>query len=73
MQSVFFLDWFGFTREKIHAFEAANVPVDKYLVGSSLIKNGPDFTADIVSVDGVPCSKVGRQENPNPRLVETDF
>jgi nicotinate phosphoribosyltransferase len=58
----------GFTVEKIRAFEAANVPVDSYGVGSSLFSGNFDFTADIVRVDGRPESKAGREERPNPRL-----
>ena len=58
----------GFTVEKIRAFEAAKVPVDSYGVGSSLFSGQFDFTADIVRVNGKPQAKVGRRENPNPRL-----
>jgi nicotinate phosphoribosyltransferase len=58
----------GFDATRIRAFEAAGVPVDAYGVGSSLIRGANDFTADVVMVDGRPCSKVGRQHNPNPRL-----
>lgn len=56
----------GFTPEKIARFELWRVPVDMYGVGSSIIKNGPDFTADVVK----PVAKQGRQYWPNPRLVE---
>jgi nicotinate phosphoribosyltransferase len=59
----------GFTAERIRRFEAAGVPVDAYGVGSSLIRGQNDFTADVVLVDGVPCSKVGRDYSPNPRLT----
>jgi nicotinate phosphoribosyltransferase len=58
----------GFTAERIRAFEAADVPVDSYGVGSSLIRGANDFTADVVIVDGRPCAKVGREFKPNPRL-----
>jgi nicotinate phosphoribosyltransferase len=58
----------GFTVEKIRAFEAADVPVDAYGVGSSLIRGENDFTADVVMTDGRPCAKVGRRLRPNPRL-----
>ena len=58
----------GFTVEKIRAFEAANVPVDSYGVGSSLFSGSFDFTADIIRLDGHPESKAGRRERPNPRL-----
>jgi nicotinate phosphoribosyltransferase len=58
----------GFTAERIRAFEEADVPVDSYGVGSSLIRGANDFTADVVMVDGKPCAKVGREYHPNPRL-----
>jgi nicotinate phosphoribosyltransferase len=58
----------GFTAERIRAFEAADVPVDAYGVGSSLIRGSNDFTADVVRVDGRPCAKVGREYKPNSRL-----
>lgn len=58
----------GFTPGKIHAFEEARVPVDSYGVGSSLLRGSNDFTADVVSVDGKPCAKVGRDEIPSARL-----
>jgi nicotinate phosphoribosyltransferase len=58
----------GFNPAKITAFEAAGAPVDAYGVGSSLLRGSNDFTADVVRVDGRPVAKVGRSENPNPRL-----
>jgi nicotinate phosphoribosyltransferase len=58
----------GFTAERIARFEAAQVPVDAYGVGSSLLRGSHDFTADNVEVDGRPCAKVGRGRWPNPRL-----
>ena len=42
----------GFDVEKIARFERAEVPVDAYGVGSSLIRGENDFTADIVMTDG---------------------
>lgn len=61
----------GFGVDKIRTFEALDVPVDAYGVGSSLVANHGDFdfTADIVLTDGKPSAKVGRTFNPNPRLV----
>jgi len=59
----------GFTAQRIRDFEARNVPVDAYGVGSSLIRGQNDFTADVVLLDGRPCAKVGRAYAPNPRLV----
>jgi nicotinate phosphoribosyltransferase len=59
----------GFTAERIRAFEAEDVPVDAYGVGSSLIRGSNDFTADVVMVEGRPGGKVGRELRPNPRLA----
>jgi nicotinate phosphoribosyltransferase len=58
----------GFTAEKILEFEANDVPVDAYGVGSSLIRGSNDFTADIVVTDGLPAAKVGRHLRPSTRL-----
>jgi nicotinate phosphoribosyltransferase len=58
----------GFTVEKIRDFEAREVPVDAYGVGSSLIRGANDFTADVVLTDGKPSGKVGRKLRANPRL-----
>src|SRR5215213_5996234 len=59
----------GFTAEKIRDFEERGVPVDRYGVGSSLIRGSNDFTADIVLTEGRPSAKVGRRYKPNPQLV----
>lgn len=59
----------GFNVERIIQFEKANVPVDVYAVGSSLFNDNINFTADIVMMNGQPCSKVGRSYQPNPRLT----
>ena len=60
----------GFDVDKIRWFEALDVPVNSYGVGSSLLRNdgGFDFTADLVMTNGEPSAKVGRQLVPNPRL-----
>ncbi len=58
----------GFDAERILEFEAGGIPVDAYGVGSSLIRGRNDYTADVVTVDGRPCAKVGRRLVPNPRL-----
>src|SRR3954463_12066714 len=58
----------GFTVDKIRAFEDAEVAVDAYGIGSSLLRGQNDFTADVVEVDGQPVAKVGRERWPNPRL-----
>src|SRR3954447_17582753 len=62
----------GFTSARIRAFEANGGPVDAYGVGSSLIRGANDFTADVVTVDGRPCAKVGRGVKPNARLEAVD-
>ena len=58
----------GFNAERVITFEKEQVPVDIYAVGGSLLHNSVNFTADIVSVDGTVCAKIGRTYNPNPRL-----
>jgi nicotinate phosphoribosyltransferase len=58
----------GFDVERIRDFEAKDVPVDSYGIGSSLIRGDNDFTADIVLTDGLPSAKVGRKFRPNSRL-----
>jgi nicotinate phosphoribosyltransferase len=58
----------GFTVDRITSFEEADVPVDAYGVGSSLLRGANDFTADVVMVDGRPGGKVGRELRPNARL-----
>jgi nicotinate phosphoribosyltransferase len=58
----------GFDAARIRRFEADDVPVDVYGVGSSLIRGANDFTADVVEVDGAPCAKVGRGIWPAERL-----
>ena len=63
----------GFDAQRIAAFEAQHVPVDAYGVGSSLLLGSNDFTADIVRVDGRPCAKVGRSEQPSDRLATVEL
>ncbi len=58
----------GFTVDKILDFEARQVPVDAYGVGSSLFQGRFDFTADVVMHAGKPCAKVGREYRASPRL-----
>jgi nicotinate phosphoribosyltransferase len=62
----------GFDAERIRAFESAEVPVDAYGVGSSLIRGSYDFTADVVCVERKPISKVGRHYNPSDRLARVE-
>jgi len=63
----------GFNPEKINEFAAKKVPVDAYGVGSYLLQGNYDFTADIVMVNGKPCSKKGRVYNPNKRLKQVRY
>ncbi len=58
----------GFTPEKISEFVERRAPVDAYGIGSFLLQGNFDYTADIVMVNGNPCSKKGRGYNVNPRL-----
>src|ERR1700761_4275301 len=58
----------GFTAARIREFEAKDVAVDAYGVGSSLIRGQNDFTADVVLLDGRPGAKVARAYAPTPRL-----
>ena len=62
----------GFDVDKIRRFEEAGVPVDVYGVGSSLFGGRFDFTADVVLVNGKPCSKTGRALVPNDRLERVE-
>ena len=62
----------GFDVDRIREFEAKNVPVDSYGVGSSLIRGDNDFTADIVLTDGLPSAKVGRKYQRTRRLELVD-
>jgi nicotinate phosphoribosyltransferase len=63
----------GFNTDKIALFEKLKVPVDSYGVGSSLLKEKVDITADIVEVDGKPCAKIGRQKGNLLRLEKVEF
>lgn len=71
----------GFNRERIREFEEAQVPVDVYGVGSSLLRNdretNTDFTMDVVRLriadEWVELAKVGRRRNDNPDLRVVDL
>ncbi len=58
----------GFNEEKIKRFIRLKVPFDAVGVGSALMREKIDFTADVVKVHGKPLAKIGRKYNPNPRL-----
>jgi nicotinate phosphoribosyltransferase len=58
----------GFDVERIELFENLGLPVDSYGVGSSLFREKIDVTADVVSVDGKPCAKIGRKAGNFARL-----
>jgi nicotinate phosphoribosyltransferase len=62
----------GFTAARIREFEAAKAPVDAYGVGEFFFSGATPFTSDIVAYfeDGrlVPCGKVGREYQRNPRF-----
>ena len=62
----------GFDVAKVTEFERLKVPVDSYGVGSSLIRDPIDFTADIVLLDGQDVAKAGRSFSPNSRLQRVD-
>ncbi|MFW6121440.1 MAG: nicotinate phosphoribosyltransferase [Petrotogales bacterium] len=58
----------GFNPDKIELFEKLEVPADIYGVGSKLLKDKVDFTADVVEVKGKPCAKYGRKKGDLSRL-----
>lgn len=58
----------GFNAERIQLFENLEVPTDIYGVGSSLLKQKINFTADIVKVNGKPCAKYGRGIGDHSKL-----
>jgi nicotinate phosphoribosyltransferase len=62
----------GFDADKITRFEREGVPVDSYGVGSSLFKDGYDFTADVVKVEAQPMAKAGRGWKESDRLERVD-
>jgi len=62
----------GFTAEKIRRFETLGVPVDSYGVGSSLVRDRYDFTADVVRMEGRDVAKTGRRYRESARLERVD-
>lgn len=63
----------GFDETRIKQFEAKNVPVDMYGIGSSLLKINIGFTGDNVLLNGTHSAKEGREYRPNPRLEEVGY
>lgn len=63
----------GLTPEKIAHFEAHNVPINVYGVGSSLLEINIGFTGDNVLLNGEPQAKAGRSYWPNPRLEKVEY
>ena len=58
----------GFSAERIELFEKLEAPVNIYGVGSMLLKQKIDITADIVIVDGKVCAKYGRKPGDFSKL-----
>ena len=58
----------GFDAERITEFVKQRVPFDAAGIGSAFLHERIEFTADIVKVNGKPCSKAGRRFHSNPRL-----
>lgn len=59
----------GLNASRVREFEEEKAPVDVYAVGTWIVHDGMfDFTADIVTVDGKPQAKVGRELRPNPKM-----
>ncbi len=64
----------GFDAEKIRRFEALDVPVDVYGVGSALVHGSRfDHTADIVRQSGKDLAKTGRRYIESDRLHPVDW
>ncbi|WP_338983211.1 nicotinate phosphoribosyltransferase [Spiroplasma endosymbiont of Othius punctulatus] len=58
----------GFNLTKIKYFEENKTPVDIYGVGEFILSNKINFTGDLVVVNGVEISKVGRKNITNSKL-----
>jgi nicotinate phosphoribosyltransferase len=58
----------GFDAARVREFEEEGVPVDAYAIGSAAYRGTFDFTADVVSVNGKPQARVGRELIENPKL-----
>jgi nicotinate phosphoribosyltransferase len=58
----------GFDEERVQEFEEEGVPVDAYGIGAAAYKGSFDFTADVVTLDGKPQSRRGRQLRENSKM-----
>ncbi|QHX36111.1 nicotinate phosphoribosyltransferase [Spiroplasma sp. TIUS-1] len=58
----------GFDDKKIKYFEDEKTPVDIYGVGEFILSNKINFTGDLVMVNGIERSKVGRKNSSNNKL-----
>jgi nicotinate phosphoribosyltransferase len=58
----------GFNAQRIRDFVLRRVPFDGVGVGSALLHEKVEFTADIVKANGRPCAKAGRCYRENRRL-----
>ncbi len=64
----------GFNYDKIKEWEALNVPVSMYGVGTSFVVNTTcGFTGDLVVLDGRKEAKEGREDYPTSRLVKVPY
>ncbi|MGL4951043.1 MAG: hypothetical protein ACRC4M_04410 [Mycoplasma sp.] len=59
----------GLDLSKVLEFKTKNTPVDKYGIGSSLIKLNLHFTADLVKLNGNNFAKVGREFLPEDGML----
>lgn len=58
----------GFDDIKIKYFEEQKTPVDVYGVGEFILSNKVNFTGDLVMVNGIEKSKVGRKNSSSNKL-----
>jgi nicotinate phosphoribosyltransferase len=63
----------GFGAARIGLFEREGTPVDACGVGSSLIREANDFTADVVLLDRRLCARTGRRFGPSDRLERVEL
>ncbi|MDZ5783404.1 nicotinate phosphoribosyltransferase [Marinococcus luteus] len=63
----------GFNAARIEEYEAKDVPVDIYGIGSSLLKIHIGFTGDNVLLNGKHEAKAGRKHRPNNRMELVEY